>query len=314
MSKYPWLNNSFEIIRDDSIADRLAHALLLSGHEGIGVPEFAEEIASFRLCFNRVSSTEGTVACGQCKACNLLKSSTHPDLRILEPEGAAQIIKVDQVRELVKFISQTPQIGEWKVAIIRPAHRMNHNAANALLKVLEEPAGKSLLLLATERPQVLLPTVRSRCAHIKLPGPSEAQLRDYLLSADIDINTHADAIKKLGLKPLMIEDWINTDMISSWKLAIGEVSALEQKQSNAVKAAQLLKDLAPSQLINWLIEYASLRMKNLMRSGDQNNYFRDYEHVYTLLLDAKMTMDSGANPNQQLVLESIFLDWPKIVR
>lgn len=315
MSNYPWLKSSFDQIREDASADRLAHALLLSGIEGIGVPEFAGEIAGYRLCFNPIVSTAGGEgACGQCKACGLLNSGTHPDLRILEPEGAAQIIKVDQIRELVNFMSQTPQIGEWKVAIIRPAHRMNHNAANALLKVLEEPAGRSLLLLATERPQMLLPTVRSRCTHIRLQSPNEAQVKDYLASMNVDITANTDAIRKIGLKPLMITDWINTDLMSSWKMALSEISALENRQSNAVKAAQLLKDLNFSQLINWLIEYASLRMKNSIQAKASFNGFERYEQVYGLLLDTRRALDSGANPNAQLALESIFLDWPQASR
>jgi len=320
MSQYPWLKTTFERISDDAAADRLAHALLLSGNEGIGVQEFATEIAAYRLCFNTATQNstsqdnQSQTNCGQCKACALLKSGTHPDLKVLEPEGAAQIIKVDQVRELINFLSQTPQIGEWKVAVIRPAHRMNHNAANALLKALEEPPGRSLLLLATELPQILLPTVRSRCTHIRLPNPNELQTRDYLSSIDIDGAALSEAMDTLGFKPLLIAKWMNTDLMASWKQVSTEIDALETKRTSAVKVAAVLKDIDIVLLISWLTEKAAARMKASLLSRHKApvnlHVFECYERVYSLLIETRRTLDSGTNPNAQLTLESILLDWP----
>ena len=317
MSKYSWLEATSRRIAEDVGANRLAHALLLSGGEGIGVAEFAGEIATYPLCFNARGGETGQ-ACGQCKACALLKSGTHPDLKVLEPEGAAQIIRVDQVRELVNFMSQTPQIGDWKVAVIRPAHRMNLNAANALLKVLEEPPGQSLLLLATERPQTLLPTVRSRCTQLRLPGPNESQVDDYLASSGVEPVLAAEVKSKIGLKPLLIEDWIHSDLLSAWRLLRAEIDALERKKSNAVKAALALKELDMVQLTGWLLEYVSEQMTLSFGtdfgkhwSESQNPMvFKSYEQLYDILIETRAALESGTNPNAQLTLESIFLDWP----
>lgn len=323
MSNYPWLQPAFKRISEDISADRLAHALLLHGTEGIGVPEFATEVAAYRLCFNPVIhegvQTEADAGqaghCGQCKSCALLQSGTHPDLKILEPEGAAQIIKVDQVRELVNFMSQTPQIGDWKVAVIRPAHRMNTNAANALLKVLEEPPGQSLLLLASERPQMLLPTVRSRCAQIRLPGPNAEQTESCLMTAGVDAEAGLEAVNKLGQKPLQILDWLNTDRMSSWQLFSSQIDALETRKANAVNVAMALKDIEINLLLNWLMEDVYTKMKAGIAfaeadTGGEPSVFQAYDAVYDLLVNARQTLDSGANPNVQLTLESLFLDWP----
>lgn len=307
MPNYPWLQTNFKRIYDSAQAGRLPHALLLSGAEGTGVPEFAAEIAAYRLCFQ--GSESG--ACGQCKACSLLNSGTHPDLKRLEPENKARNIKVDQVRALVDFMSQTPQIGDWKVAIIQPAHLMNINASNALLKVLEEPPGSSLLLLATERPQVLLPTVRSRCMQMMLSGPNAQQSQGYLEAAGMEADAGASAIKMLGNKPLMIAEWFHSDLMPSWQRVIKELAALESRQSNAVQAAQAMKDQDILQVVSWLLQYVSAKMKAAYLSDPVDQQcFTDYERVYVSLLDARQTLDAGANPNPQLTLESIFLDWP----
>lgn len=320
MSNYPWLQSTLEQLIEDAESNRLAHALLLSAAPGAGVSEFAGEIASFRLCSNAQIDQTAQVrigACGQCKSCELVKSGSHPDLIILEPEGAADIIKVDQVRALVEQMSKTPQIGDWKVALLRPAHRLNANAANALLKVLEEPAGQSLLILATERPQILLPTVRSRCTQIRLPSPSMEQAKTYLQALGIDSALASEALTELGPKPLMIADWAGSDLMASWKSILSEIRELEGGRSNVVKAAMAAKNLDFGLLLNWLVDYAARKMKDAVKDGatDSCNIdlqrFRSYEPVYAALLDAKRTLDSGANPNSQLTLESIFLDWPR---
>ena len=313
MSEYPWLENSYQRICADAMARRLPHAILLSGAEGIAVPEFAAEIAHYRLCSSALSQADQSHFSDKAKA--LLEKGSHPDLKILEPQGAAQIIKVDQVRELVDFMSKTPQIGDWKVAIIRPAHRMNTNAANALLKVLEEPPGQSLLLLATERPQTLLPTVRSRCSQMRLPNPDRSQAEMYLSSLGIQAEAASAAIDKLGCKPLQIAEWLNSDRMESWKRLSAEVEALELGRSSAVHVASSLKDIDLGLLINWLTESAAKKMKGSLSAkalaAGQTNLFAEYEQVYASLIETRRNLDSGSNPNPQLALESILLDWPK---
>ena len=121
-----------------------AHAYLLHGPAGIGKRLLAEQLMALLLCQRPVEAR----ACGECKACQLLAAQTHPDHYVLEPEEVDKAIRVDQVRDLVGFVTQTAQLGGRKVILLEPAEAMNLNAANALLKSLEEPSGDTVLLLS----------------------------------------------------------------------------------------------------------------------------------------------------------------------
>ncbi len=154
----------------------MPHAYLLHGPAGIGKRVLAENLVHFLLC----QRPAGGKACGQCKACQLLAAGTHPDFFQLEPEEPEKPIRVDQVRELVGFVVQTAQLGGRKVVLLEPAEAMNLNAANALLKSLEEPSGDTVLLLISHQPSRLLPTIKSRCVQQACPQPSAEQARAWL--------------------------------------------------------------------------------------------------------------------------------------
>ncbi len=152
----------------------MPHAVLLTGPEGTGKEHFAGILATSLLCSN--PSAEG-FACGECQSCQLHAASTHPDFYRITLESnvdgkLAKDIKVEQIRQLIHSLSQTSQLGGRKITIIDPAERMNRNAANSLLKTLEEPTADTLLVLLAAQPSRLLPTVRSRCQRITLKPPS----------------------------------------------------------------------------------------------------------------------------------------------
>jgi DNA polymerase-3 subunit delta' len=139
---------------------RLPHALLISGSEGLGKRMLADWLAGTLLC----EQSHGDVsACGQCSACGWFDNGWHPDLLRLEPEEAGKAIKVDQVRRLGASLGMTSHSGGYKITIVQPADAMNVNAANSLLKTLEEPTANTLLILLTATPGRLPATILSRC-------------------------------------------------------------------------------------------------------------------------------------------------------
>jgi DNA polymerase-3 subunit delta' len=157
----PWQQRQWQTVIARHAQNQLPHALLLTGSAGLGKLHFAKCLAQLLLCGNGT-----TAACGNCHACHLLQADTHPDLILIQPEETGKAIKVEQIRQLINSVAQTAQQGKCRVVIIEPAHAMNIAAANALLKTLEEPFGKVILILVTHHPALLPATVRSRCQNI----------------------------------------------------------------------------------------------------------------------------------------------------
>lgn len=154
---------------------RLPHALLLQGAEGAGQSELAQWLAARLLCDRSTAAP-----CGQCDDCNLIHAGTHPDLQFIGVDPDASTIRVEQIRGLSETLSLHSYRGGNKVAIIDPADAMNINAFNALLKTLEEPRDDTFLLLTTGRGDRLPPTIRSRCARLRLPLPATTAALTWL--------------------------------------------------------------------------------------------------------------------------------------
>jgi len=144
-----------ERLRSALDSDRLAHAYLLVAPPSSGL-EIAYSIGSLVLCEKRS-------ACGVCQACKLCSARGHPDVLVAAPTGRSEALTISQIRDVIDFVAKKPYLGTAKIVILVEADRMTREAANAFLKTLEEPAGNSILLLVSARPQALPETVVSRC-------------------------------------------------------------------------------------------------------------------------------------------------------
>jgi DNA polymerase-3 subunit delta' len=188
---HPWNEPLFESLKRRT--ERFPHALLIHGARGTGKLALAERVAQFLLCEDTTRRP-----CGVCEGCRWFAAGSHPDFRRVEPEALAPEpvaepeegevpakrakpsteIKVEQVRDLAGFLNLGSHRGRWRVALVHPAEDMNPNAANALLKGLEEPPTGAVFLLLSHRPAQLLPTIRSRCVALPVPiPPREAALK-----------------------------------------------------------------------------------------------------------------------------------------
>lgn len=149
----------------------LPHALLFSGAAGLGKGEAAAAVARALVC--QAAGAGAVGGCGACLDCRQAGAGTHPDVRWVTPAGGS--IRIDQVREVVREAHLRPFRGRGRVFVFRDAERMTEEAANSLLKVLEEPPAQTRFILLTAVPGALLPTVRSRCQEVVFrPLPEEA--------------------------------------------------------------------------------------------------------------------------------------------
>ncbi len=171
---------------------RVPQALLFQGPAGIGKGTTAMALARSLLC------NEQTTACGRCEACRLFAAGNHEDFTLLRrlpkhpprkgPRGPElnRDINVDQIRQMTGLIGQTPRRSQHRVILIDDADLMNRNAQNALLKSLEEPAPKVVMVLVAANPNHLLPTVRSRCMAIRFAALRSRELADILVEMDYE--------------------------------------------------------------------------------------------------------------------------------
>lgn len=172
MSLTPWLDALHLELLDLRRQNTLSHAMLFVAGEGVGQDLLAQNVAADLMC--EIS----TPACQQCHACDLFKAHSHPDYYLVD--GKDTTIKVDQVRHLIKQVSQKSQVGKTKVVCVLHAQNMNINASNALLKILEEPPQGTFFILTAAQSANLLPTIKSRCLTVKIPTPSPQQVAQWL--------------------------------------------------------------------------------------------------------------------------------------
>jgi DNA polymerase-3 subunit delta' len=165
----PWHASACDRLSAAFNSGRLPHGLLLQGPAGVGKEHFASALAAALFCTQRGDRLE---ACGQCADCQLSRAGTHPDIHWVQPLEARKSIGVDQVREACEQLAMTSMRRGYRVAIVTPADSMTPSAQNALLKTLEEPAPRTVIVLVTARPSMVLPTLRSRCQRVEIARPA----------------------------------------------------------------------------------------------------------------------------------------------
>ncbi len=176
-------------------ADRAMPAYILVGDPRQAGRELARLIVQYVYC------TAAQRPCGECPACAQAAAFVHADLRYFEPESKSRRITIDNAREAIHFLHLTAFAGGWKTAVLMGADRLTEEAQNALLKVLEEPPYRSLLLLVTQNPEALLPTIRSRCHRLVVPEAAAAPTGEWVpaLAAILGDPAFNDPIRRLAL-------------------------------------------------------------------------------------------------------------------
>lgn len=256
LAPYPWQLQNWQTLQQYRAQGRLPHALLFNGPADCGKNDFAQCFAEALLCAapQSTAGTESGVACGQCHSCQLLAAGNHPDLVLLQPEEDKKTIQVDAVREFILGASLTPQISACRICLITPADAMTSQAANSLLKTLEEPAPNNHMILVSEQAWHLPATIRSRCQIIGFPLPKQ-QLSLQWLQQHQPGKQWEELLNSAAGAPLRALSFVNSDIMQRRRRLFDSFAALLSGQSLPLATAAVWNEENSGLLIDWLYEW-----------------------------------------------------------
>ncbi len=176
--------NAIRILQGVLSKDRVPHAMLFAGEDGIGKKLTAINFIKALNCLEPISGD----ACDSCPSCVRIDKNIHTDVTIVADEEDSGQIKIATVRRLQESLSYKPFEGRWKVVIIDNAENLNPSAANAFLETLEEPSSMSILILVSSRPEMILKTIRSRCQRVIFSPLPVAEMERLLLKQNKNLS------------------------------------------------------------------------------------------------------------------------------
>lgn len=322
---FPWQLSIWDALARRHRAERLPHALLLSGPTGLGKHAFARLFAQSLLCHQ--PQADG-LPCASCRSCLLFAAGTHPDLMSIEPEEPGKAIKVDQIRRLRDYAAVTSQYGRHKVVLIQPAERMNPAAANSLLKTLEEPAPQTALLLVTAEPAQLLATIRSRCQAIAFAPPAQGEAVAWLRTElPADAPDPGLLLRLAHGAPLRALDLVTQGELEARGAVFAGLQALAQDKASVVEQAEAWLKLGAEVPLQWMYAWVSDLIRagagalDQVRNTDQLAALQaqaervDSQGLFTMLdaLSEARRLARG-QVNAQLLLETVLLDWTRATK
>ncbi len=309
-------------------AERVPHAVLLCGPVGIGKRAFASVLAQSLLC-KRTRADH--LPCGDCDSCRYFGLSAHPDFRMVQPDvedgndesevkdkKVSEVITIIKIRQLNDFISLTSHQNGRRAALIYPAEQLNINAANALLKMLEEPPPETIFILVTNQMSRILPTIRSRCRIVKMPAPSRDQATAWL--AQENCPEPALHLALAGGAPLEALALGHSPELQGQRKDFCTALA-RPENADVIALAESVIKLPPAAVMRWLHTwvYDLMRAKAIVENRFHvdmtkliNNLSKNIQPIELIkfnseLLDAKRLINHPLNP--KLFWESLFIKY-----
>lgn len=328
---YPWQATVWQRLNQDN--QRLPHALLLHGREGIGKYDFARSFSQALLC---TSKSKHGVACKQCASCNWFDDESHPDFRLLSPEQANDAetegevvntkkikkktqISVSQIRDLSDFLGLSSHHSNGlRIVLIHPAEALNQSSANALLKMLEETATGVVFILVAQQLQRLLPTVTSRCQKINMPIPDESQALAWLAQQGIQ-NAKQQLAYLQGSPIKVFSEQVQLNQLEE----VWRVLSMGRKLEPHIAAPILIENSVETGIIaiqKWIYDIVTIRL------GQEVRYHLHHKSALQALaekvnLSRLFSMQKSTHElrklaqhplNHELQMEGLLLEYTKI--
>ena len=322
---YPWLADASRQLIAYIEAQRVPHALLISGAAGLGKKKLAQLFAKRLLC---ESADKNLLACQYCQSCLLFEAGNHPDFYLLQPAEAGKPIVVDEIRQLNQNLKLLPQYNQNRVVLICLAEELNASAANSFLKTLEEPGQRTIFLLVSNSPSSVMPTIQTRCQRIRIPLPPIASVTQWLSESQrienahslaafsggaplyaLELNANGDYENKLTVLKLFVEtqfkDFIEISITESWVKYSAEF-VIYILITGILDMIRLAMD--PEVQINSL--FHPEQNQALSRTAELVSVKALFEFL-TQVYRAKQLLASQVN--MQLVYEGFFIQWRKML-
>ena len=319
ISVYPWLAAPWVRLASAAQQGRFPHALLVTGRPGLGKAAFANELARFLICDTPV---DGARACRKCAGCTLFEAGNHPDFFSLSPGEDSSAIKVDQIRALSEGLTMSRHGTGFKVAILNPAEAMNINAANSLLKTLEEPTDNTVLVLVSANPGRLPATVRSRCQQLRIPAPEHDMAIEWL-TKQVEVEQPDVCLSLAKGAPLLALELARGNALEErarqFQALVGVIKGSQDPISLAASWSKEEDLTGLHWLREWLMDLLRIRLtgstrgihgidlaeglQTLARQMDCRVMFGQLDRV------GRAIQMAGSGINRQLMTEDILLAW-----
>ena len=320
--RYPWHDALWTTLTRQF--ERLPHALLLYGRPGLGKHAFALQLAQALLC----AAPRDGIGCGQCHGCRLFTAGTHPDLAVIGLVEEAKSITIEQIRALGDFLTLCPHTAARKVVVISPAEAMNLNAANALLKLLEEPPLGSILLLVSSHPARLPATIRSRCSRVFFKVPARGEGSSWLQSHASGDARPAELLALAGGAPLLANAMAQAGFSENRAQLLQDVATLASGRADPVACAARWKGLGAGICLGWFYSFVADLIKRRIAGAHAELINPEADRFITELkinlkisdlynfidVIGKYYRQLGGPLEELLILEDILIRWARISR
>lgn len=341
---HPW--NAAIANRLGQERSRLSHALLFAGPAGVGKKSLATWLAQLLLCSEGMAAS---IPCGACHGCRLFAAGSHPDIHVVLPDAMAKssqsllaryaqrytgedkgregkestAIRVDQIRLLIANSQTRPQIAPTKVVILSPAENLNTNAANSLLKLLEEPPADTFLILIADTPGRLPATLRSRCTKIVFSLPERGVSRTWLEEVGIKPGAADLLLSLTGNAPLMALELQTSDFPGQRTELHKDLETLKNGQADPLACAARWKSLGPERCLSWFVGWladlatlkacgAPINLRNpdllpRLQALEKRLHFDELMRFHVRATQSRAML--GGSLDEVLILEDLLISW-----